>query len=302
MSWKRVITHDDPRIRNPTFNFGVVFHEEFTDDFIKSDDDFPVSEMNEVMPSTINISDDSLDDLDLSTVCDVSHLISTETGTSKRKLPDEANHDIPIKQRFEKISNSEEIDRRIRDNVPQKTRYQNQWCVRVWQSWAEWRNECKDESLVTEKFKTVPTVIDTSNPEELGFWLARFILEVKRKDGKVYPPATLFQICCGIQRHYNEINPFNKIKVFQKDDPNFYKFYGSADNIMRELTDEGIGLDVDKADPFTPADENTLWETGVISSNNPQSLLNAIYFYNVKCFSLRGGQIHRNLKKKTIHH
>ena len=110
-------------IRNPTFNFGVSFHDEFYNDFITSDDDFPVSQLNEVMPSTqtISISDDSLDEFD------VSNLISTETGTAKRKLPDEGNDDKPNKQRFNKIANSQEIDRRIRENVPPKTRYQSQW-------------------------------------------------------------------------------------------------------------------------------------------------------------------------------
>ena len=69
-------------IRNPTFNFGVIFHDEFYDDFITSDDDFPVSQLNEVMPSTqiIAISDDLLDEFD------VSNLISTETDTAKRKF------------------------------------------------------------------------------------------------------------------------------------------------------------------------------------------------------------------------
>ena len=82
MSWKKVIRHDDARIRNPTFNFGVSFHDEFYNDFITSDDDFPISQLNEVMPSTqtIAISDDSLDEFD------VSNLISTETDTAKRKF------------------------------------------------------------------------------------------------------------------------------------------------------------------------------------------------------------------------
>ena len=116
-------------IRNPTFNFGVSFHDEFYNDFITSDDDFPVSQLNEVMPSTqtIAISDDSLDEFD------VSNLISTETGTAKRKLPDESNDDKPNKQRYNKIANSQEIDRRIREKCD--------WDIKRRWSW-----QCKRET------------------------------------------------------------------------------------------------------------------------------------------------------------
>ena len=95
--------HDDAIIRNPTLNFVVIYHDEFCYDFITSDDDFPVSQLNEVMPSTQTIatSNDSLDEFD------VSNLISIETGTAKRKLPDEGNDDKPNKQRFNKIANSQ---------------------------------------------------------------------------------------------------------------------------------------------------------------------------------------------------
>ena len=31
-------------------------------------------------------------------------------------------------------------------------------------------------------------------------WLSKFVVEVRRKDGKPYPPQSLYQICCGLQR------------------------------------------------------------------------------------------------------
>ena len=40
--------------------------------------------------------------------------------------------------------------------------------------------------------------------EELADYLARFIMEARRKDGQEYPPNTLYQIVVGIQRYMRE--------------------------------------------------------------------------------------------------
>ncbi len=32
------------------------------------------------------------------------------------------------------------------------------------------------------------------------FWIQRFVLEVRRGDGKCYCPDSLYQLCCGLQR------------------------------------------------------------------------------------------------------
>ena len=45
------------------------------------------------------------------------------------------------------------------------------------------------------------------NDWELDRWLSRFVLEIRRRDGKEYPPNTLYQICCGILRYIREVKP-----------------------------------------------------------------------------------------------
>ena len=34
----------------------------------------------------------------------------------------------------------------------------------------------------------------------MNFWLAKFVLEVRRRDGKPYSSETLYQVCCGLLR------------------------------------------------------------------------------------------------------
>ena len=42
---------------------------------------------------------------------------------------------------------------------------------------------------------------------ELDKWLSLFVLEVRRKDGNVYPPNSLHQLCCGLLRSIREYDP-----------------------------------------------------------------------------------------------
>ena len=64
---------------------------------------------------------------------------------------------------------------------------------------------------------------------------------------------------------------------------------------MRQLTHAGYGTIIQQADPILPGEEDKLWESEVISLDTAQGLSYGIYFYNLKCFGLRGGQIHRDL-------
>ena len=36
---------------------------------------------------------------------------------------------------------------------------------------------------------------------ELSFWLSKFVYEVRKRGGEVYPPKTLYHICSGILRN-----------------------------------------------------------------------------------------------------
>ena len=42
------------------------------------------------------------------------------------------------------------------------------------------------------------------NNREMNYWLAPFVHEVRRQDGKPYPPSTMQQIVAGLQRSVRE--------------------------------------------------------------------------------------------------
>ena len=61
------------------------------------------------------------------------------------------------------------------------------------------------------------------------------------------------------------------------------------------LHSSGIGNSSKYTEGISLVDENTLWETGVLNIDTPKGLFRSVFFYNGKCFCLRGGEEHREL-------
>ena len=55
----------------------------------------------------------------------------------------------------------------------------------------------------------------------------------------------------------------------------------------------GIGAQTRETEAFS---EDVLWRSGVLGSENPKSLLRAVFYLNGKNFCLRGGEEQRGLK------
>ena len=80
--------------------------------------------------------------------------------------------------------------------VLEKTRNQTKWAVKVWTEWATSRNK----KLLSDK-APFSCEIEKLSAELINFWLCRFVLEIRRRDGKQYPLASLYQLCCGLLCH-----------------------------------------------------------------------------------------------------
>ena len=74
----------------------------------------------------------------------------------------------------------------------------------------------------------------------------------------------------------------------------------TLDNVFRKLHENGIGAKVRHAEVITKDEENQLWDSGVIGTDSPRSLQNAVFYYNGKNFCLRGGEECRQLKISQI--
>ena len=100
--------------------------------------------------------------------------------------------------------------------IPKKTSAQTTWACKVWSDWVLYRSSLP---FVDDNEKKYPLVQDFAlmEIESMIFWLPKFVLEVRRKDGAQYPPNTLYGICTALNRRLKhadraEINFFTDSK------------------------------------------------------------------------------------------
>ena len=216
---------------------------------------------------------------------------------SNKKRPKEDSGSS--KKRFDFSSSKEKFSTFSKGFQPPNTVSNTSWALRVLEEWMKARNAETDFEA-----ETCPeNLLSHSTKSAILEWLGRFAIEVRRHDGKQYPPKTIHLLLMGIQRHMCTVNPNRAISLF--GDPEFNTLQNICDNLYRELHSEGICTETKPIAALTEDDECRLWSTGVINLTTPQGLANAVFFYNGKNFCLRGGQEHRDLKfsqlkRKTV--
>ena len=143
------------------------------------------------------------------------------------------------------------------------------------------------------------------DPEQLNHWLSIFIVETRKVTGEPYPPTTIHRILSGILRYMRSLDAKKCPNFFAKKNPRFQTFHNTMDSVFRELRKQGVGSDKKQGLEVT---RNTQKPSQKKKKNSfgPQELsvqtipwhyyeLYSIY-YNGKCFCLRGGVEHRDLR------
>ena len=84
----------------------------------------------------------------------------------------------------------EEIHDAIEKRLPANTKKSTGWGYSVWLEWCKARNI--DQNILTMDERKINEV------------MARFVQEVRRKDGNEYPPSSLICIVSAVQRYLRE--------------------------------------------------------------------------------------------------
>ena len=172
--------------------------------------------------------------------------------------------------------------------VPKRTKKDTAWCISLWEQWRKARNSRSKEQVPAD-------ICTLATSQLLQYWLSRFVLEVRKKDGQEYPPDTLYHIVCGIMRFLRQ-NGKPEIDFFKER--LYADFRTTLDAEMKRLKQAGIGSEKRQPEPLTKDEEELLWKNGVLGDHSPQALLNSVFFFNGICFALRGGDEHRHLRFK----
>ena len=64
------------------------------------------------------------------------------------------------------------------------------WAMRVFQEWKAERSKGDAE-------KCPENLLGNPDPQNLNCWLSRFVVEIRKQDGRPYPPRTIRQVCKG---------------------------------------------------------------------------------------------------------
>ena len=181
-----------------------------------------------------------------------------------------------------------DIKRSMECGVPEKTRNQTKWAVKVWKEWATSRNK----KLLSDE-APFSCEIEKLSAQLINFWLCRFVLEIRRRDGERYPPTSLYQLCCGLLRHLRAAGRA-EVNIFEQAE--FHMFRTTLDSEMKRLSSTGQYIHNRQAEPITVEDESLLWELGLLGTTSPTVLLHTLVYMVGLYFALRSGSEHRRLR------
>ena len=191
--------------------------------------------------------------------------------------------------RFNVITSAEELATYSKGFVPQNTLANNEWAVRNFSEWAEWRCKSYPDHPIPEN------ILTCADASTLNKWLSLYIIETRKRDGQRYPSSTLNLLLCGLKRYMKKINP-SIPNFLDENDARFAGLRGARDCVARKLREDGVGASVKHAQVITHSEELQLWDAGVLGIHSPSTLLNTVFFMNGSVLCLRGGREHKQLK------
>ena len=109
--------------------------------------------------------------------------------------------------------------------------------VNTWDKWTKQRELSEDERLFR------PISISEMSEDQIRYWVPQFILEVHKKNWDEYPPNSLYQMVCGLQREVQRKRP--NINFFS---PLFSNLSQTLDSEVKHLKSLGLGMKAKKAE------------------------------------------------------
>lgn len=252
-------------------------------------DKYDVQNKEKYVVDTEEISDDelstALDDYERSE-CSVAAKASSIVS-----LPPFEEEDLP----FNKPRSESEMEELGKKRVSHATRTKILWACRAYDRWVDFRRKMYigriNNPKPNEEWRKVDRLSTScKQPAVLSRDVCDFITEVRKENGKQYPPGTVYDLVLCISLYLER--EFKMHRLTSKE--HWPKIRNTLDAIMVEKTAEGLGLSKER-DYVSEDQENYLWDNHFLGDDNPDKLRLTVFFLLGKSFGLRGGSEHRDL-------
>ncbi|KAL3682593.1 hypothetical protein R1sor_000615 [Riccia sorocarpa] len=191
---------------------------------------------------------------------------------------DDFVHEICRNPRFQDVD-TKELEN-VEQSEPRRNKYSETWARRAFDEWRESRN--------LDISRTIEDLSEEVNLRDFIDNLSIFFLQVRKKDGKLYPPMSIEGLLRAIGRIIRArqkqrliksgaaVIPFNILK-----DVRYRKVKVAADEAVSRAMAAGLGKYVKKSDLITLEEEHEMLPQPICSLDSPRGLNYRIgYFCN----------------------
>ena len=195
-------------------------------------------------------------------------------------FPEPHNKELLVKYRKKKFAPS--------------TKKKALWAARIFEQWKCICNY-KIKQQGTNLDNMIMTILMNMDIPQMSDVLSFFLMEIRKQNGDEYPHETLYKIVLSLQ-HYMTMNG-RDLKLL--DYPGLVKMRNTLDNWMKELSKEGVICERQQSKPISVQDKDHLWDTGLLSDNTPEKLVNTLLYLIGVHFALHACDEHKALKVRA---
>lgn len=177
------------------------------------------------------------------------------------------------------------------NSIPKGTKNINSWACNLYSQWHSQRTIENGDDLCIPL--PSPYQLAHATDRQINYWISKFIYEIRKKDGSMYPRSTLIALVAGL----NSLLQKNDENIYRNlfKDKEFNQFRDILDLACKEATKSGVGCQSKQAQVITESEEELLWANKHLGGHSPVSLVNSLLYLNGLHFALRSGQEHRDL-------
>ena len=147
-----------------------------------------------------------------------------------------------------------------------------------------WKKWCLEKKITDE--------IEYYEPAELNTLLEHFYAELKNKQGEDHEPESLKVMMASLDRHLK--NKGYTLSIVR--DREFSSSKQVLEGKAKQLRLAGRGKRPNKARQVSEEEEEILWKSGKLGGNNPESLIQTMWWLLTQHFGLRGRQEHHGMR------